>query len=87
MSKENNGRKRRVSRQAWKPNVILAAARSLWIAFYSVFKIVAAALATVLLIAGICMVVFAATLANYLETDIMPNAGTVLDDVVLDQTS
>ena len=87
MAKENNGRKRRVSRQAWKPNVILAAARSLWIACYSVFKIVAAALATVLLIAGICMVVFVMTLANYLETDIMPNAGTVLDDVVLDQTS
>ena len=87
MAKENNGRKRRVSRQAWKPNVILAAARNLWIACYSVFKIVAAALATVLLIAGICMVVFVATLANYLETDIMPNAGTVLDDVVLDQTS
>ncbi len=87
MSNENNGQKRRVSRQSWKPNMFLNALHGLWVVFYSVFKVVAAALATVLLIGGICLVVFIVTLANYLETDILPNAGTVLDDIVLDQTS
>lgn len=87
MAKDNNGGKRKVSRQNWKPNRALKVLYGLWTALYSVLKIAAGALVTVLVIAAICLVVFITTLANYLETDILPNAGTVLDDIVLDQTS
>lgn len=87
MNNENNQQKRKVSRQSWKPNRFLSILGGLWTAVYSVFKIALGALATVIVIAGVCLVVFVTALGDYLQNDILPNAGTVLDDVVLDQTS
>lgn len=83
---ENNG-KRRVSRQSWKPSGVFSAARGLWITVYSILKVAIAALVTVLLIAGVCVMVFAGVLADYLEGDIIPQAGMQLEGFDLSQPS
>lgn len=79
--------KRRVYRQSWKPGPVLSALRSLWTAFYSIFKIAVGAFVTVLAIAAICLIVFIMTLADYLQNDILPSAITILDDIQLNKTS
>lgn len=87
MANNNNGWKRKVSRQNWRPSRPIVILRGLWTAAYSVLKIALGALVTVLLIAGVCMVVFVSTLGDYLQNDILPNADADLDAIVLDQTS
>ena len=87
MPNENQESRRFVSRQSWKPGPVLTVLHKIWMAVYSVMKIVLAAAATVVLIAGICLLVFAGILANYLENDILPNADASLDSILLDQTS
>ena len=84
---ENNNDKRRVSRQNWKPGAIWTGLHTAWTAAYSVIKVVLAALATVLLIAGVCAVVFVGVLADYLEGDIIPQAGVQLEGFDLNQPS
>lgn len=82
-----NNRKRRVTRQNWKPGHLWTTLHSLWIAAYSAIKLVIAALATVVLIAGVCCLVFVGVLADYLEGDILPKAGVQLEGFDLDQPS
>ena len=59
MANQNN-KPRKVSRQNWRPSRPIVILRGLWTAAYSVLKIALGALVTVLLIAGVCMVVFVA---------------------------
>ena len=87
MANENQENRRFVSRQSWKPGPVLSVLHKIWMAVYSVLKIVLASAATVILIAGVCLLVFAGILANYLENDILPNADASLDSILLDQTS
>ena len=88
MENENNyGRKRKVSRQSWKPGPGISALYNVWKGVYSVLKIALAALATVLIIGAVCAVVFVGVLADYLEGDIIPQAGVQLEGFDLDQTS
>lgn len=87
MANENNEQRRRVTRQSWKPGPALIFLRGLWTAVYSVLKIALGALATVVIIAGVCLLVFIGILGDYLENDILPNAGATLDNIALDQTS
>ena len=83
---ENNER-RKVSRQSWKPGAFYSIVRGAWTAIYSGIKIALAALATVLVIAGVCVVVFVGVLANYLEEDIIPQAGVQLEGFDLETPS
>ena len=87
MANNNNKRKIRVFRQSWKPGAWLLLLKGLWTTAYSVFKIALGALATVILIAGVCLVVFVGTLGDYLENDILPNADAELDTILLQKTS
>ena len=87
MANENNGRRRVVSRQSWKPSRSLRFLRGAWTLIYSLLKLVLAALATVLAVAGVCMVVFVGILGDYLQKDILPNTDAELDTILLDQTS
>ena len=84
---DHNNEKRKVSRQNWKPGHLWTVLRGLWVAVYSVVKVALAALATVLLIAGVCAVVFVTVLADYLEGDILPQAGVQLEGFDLNQPS
>ena len=83
----NNNEKRRVSRQNWKPGHLYELAHGAWTAIYAVIKIALAALATVILIAGVCGVVFVGVLADYLQGDILPQAGVQLEGFDLSEPS
>ncbi len=87
MANETNGRKKKVTRQSWKPNRALTVLHGLWVALYSVLKIVMGALITVFVIAGICVVVFVGTLGDYLENDVLPDAVVDLDSFAAGQNS
>ena len=87
MTNENQERSRKVTRQSWKPTGLLAVLRGIWIASYSVIKILLGALATVLVIGGVCLVVFLGTLGDYLQEDIIPNSSVSLEGFELNQNS
>ncbi len=87
MADYNENEKRRVTRQNWKPGHLWTILKALWTGAYSVLKVAIAALATVLLIAGVCAVVFVGVLADYLEGDILPQAGVQLEGFDLDEPS
>ena len=80
-------RKRKVSRQNWKPNRFLSVLHGIWISVYSVLKIVLGALATVLVIGAVCMFIFVWTLGDYLEGEILPQAGVQLEGFDLNEPS
>ena len=84
---ENQPRRIRVVRQNWKPNKLTRFLKLIWTSVYSVLKIVLGALATVLVIAGVCLTVFVGILGDYLENDIMPQAGMQLEGLDADQDS
>lgn len=87
MTNEGNENRRRVSRQNWKPNKTVQTLLNVWGGIYSVLKVVMGALATVLLIGGVCMVVFVGVLGDYLEKNILPQASMQLDGMELNQDS
>ncbi len=87
MADYNENEKRKVTRQNWQPGHLLTILKGIWTVAYSAFKIAMAALATVLLIGGICAVVFVGVLADYLEGDILPQAGVQLEGFDLDEPS
>lgn len=87
MTNDNHPRKKRVSRQAWKPAAILRLLHGLWVSAYSVLKIAIGALATVFVIAAVCVFGFVTILANYFQEEIIPTADVQLDNLDLEQNS
>ncbi len=88
MDQENNPqRKRKVSRQNWKPNRFLKFLYGLWLCVYSGLKIALGAVVTVLLIGIICGFVFLWTLSDYLQDEIKPQAGVQLEGFDLNEPS
>lgn len=84
MSQEKNDHIKKVVRQSWKPGPMLQVARGSWNFVYSIFKIILAALATVIAITAICLFAFVGILADYLEDEVLPNSELVMED--FDQT-
>ncbi len=80
-------KRKKPSRQEWHPHWILQVLYRAWIVAFSGLKIVLGALATVALIVGVCLIVFACTLGDYLEEDIIPAAVMDLEGLDLDQNS
>lgn len=86
MENENIER-RKVYRQSWKPNRFLKLLSLLWTGLYSCIKIALGALATVVIIAGVCLLIFVGTLGDYLEDEILPNSEVTLEGLDLSQNS
>ena len=84
---EDHNEKRRVSRQNWKPGRLWSVLHGVWTVAYSGIKVALAALTTVLVIAAVCCVVFVGVLAEYLEGDVLPQAGIQLEGFDLNQPS
>ena len=59
----------------------------IWAALFGTVKVLIGAAATVLLIVLVCCFAMAGSLADYLETDILPNAGLVLENYEMDSPS
>ena len=87
MANEQPARRRKVTRQSWKPTGFLAVLWGIWIASYSVIKILLGALITVMIIGGVCLVAFMGTLGDYLQNDIIPNSNVSLEGFDLNQNS
>ena len=82
---ENENRKE--NPQGWKPPVVLDILYKIWRVLFAAIKVAAGALATVLLVVLICGFVFAGMLGDFLENDILPEAGVDLEELSLDLNS
>ena len=65
----------------------LALAYKIWLGVFSGLKVVAGAVATVLLICVVCAFVVAGVMGDYLESDIIPSAGLLLENYEMDAPS
>ncbi len=61
-------------RQEWKPHWSIQILQSVWLAVFTVAKIAVGAAATVAIICVLCLLVFAGTLGDYLQQDVIPMA-------------
>ena len=87
LDKMKSLKKKQQNRQNWKPHWSLQALHRVWIALFSVLKVVAGAAVTVLLVGVVCGFVFMGVVGDYLQEDILPMAGMTIDDVEIDQSS
>ena len=85
MAKNNNNGA--PQHQDWIPHWGLRVAYKVWMAIFSVSKVVLGAVATVALICVVCGFAVMGTLSEYLENDILPNASLVLDNYEMDAPS
>ena len=65
----------------------IAVVLKIWNIVFGTFKVILGAVATVALIVLVCCFAMAGSLADYLEEDILPNAGLVLENYDMDSPS
>lgn len=85
--KQKNDGKSRPPRQEWNPPWILSLLLKVWMVVFGAAKIALGAAATVVIICGICLMVFAETLGDYLEDDIVPIADFNMETVEMEEPS
>lgn len=78
MANERKKRKDQL-RQDWDPNKFIKTLSKIWMVVFTAAKVVFGALVTVLLIGIVCGFVFAGTLGDYLQEDILPAADSDID--------
>ena len=74
MAKRN--KKNKAPRQSWQPHWSLRLLKNVWLALFSVFKIALGAAATVAIIVGVCLVVLAGSVGDYLDEEILSKVET-----------
>ena len=82
---KRNNKAGRCPRQSWEPHWSLTALQKIWTVIFGAAKIALGALATVVVMVGICGMVFMFVLGDYLQEDIAPLAS--VDLPVTDQNS
>ena len=82
-----NKKRRKITRQEWKPNLLLRLLKTVWMAGFSLVKVAIGAVATVVLIIGVCGFVLVGALGDYLQDDVLPNISADLESFEVDQTS
>ncbi len=87
MSPKNKKNVNKPIRQDWHPHWAVDALYKIWRVVFAAAKIAIGAAATVVLILVVCAFAFVGTLGEYLETDILPSAGLVLEDLEMDAPS
>ena len=80
-------KRRKITRQDWKPRGLLWILRGVWLTALSAVKLAIGAAATVLFIGIICAFVLIGALGDYLQEDVVPNVSFDLDNIDLEQTS
>jgi hypothetical protein len=76
---EEMKKKKSAPRQDWKPHWIFRFLHWVWRSAFGAVKIAIGALATVAMIIGICMVVLAGSVGDYMEAEILANLETIKD--------
>ena len=84
---ENQNKKEKIKRQDWKPHWSLEILYRIWKVVFAAFKIALGAAATVVIIFAICLGVFAGSLGDYLEYEVLPDVETEAEDYSLDLNS
>ena len=84
---ENQNKKEKMKRQDWKPHWSLEILYRIWKVVFAAFKIALGAAATVVIIFAICLGVFAGSLGDYLEYEVLPDVETEAEDYSLDLNS
>ncbi len=88
MDEDKKKKRMRQPRQQWDPHWLVKLCYTAFSAFFSVAKIAIGAAATVILIVLICATVFVGTLGDYLQEDILTEAGDwSIEDYDLERTS
>ncbi len=87
MENENYEPRRKVTRQSWKLTGLPAFAHTLWVAVFSICKILLGAVATLVIVGGTCLLVFVGILGDYLQDDIIPNSAVSLEGFDLKENS
>ena len=85
--KQKRVRKQKPPRQSWAPHWTISLLHKVWLIAFSLFKIAVGAAATVAIICGICALIFVGTLGDYLQGDILPQAGVDIGDYDFDLNS
>ena len=80
-------KRRKITRQEWKPNVLLKLLSAVWMVLASGVKLVLGAAATVLGIIVVCCFVLVGAVGDYLQDDIIPNVSADLESFEVAQTS
>ena len=78
MAKRN--KKIKAPRQSWRPHWSLRILKSLWMVLFSAVKIALGAAATVAIIVGVCLVVLAGSVGDYLDEEILSKVETQDDE-------
>lgn len=84
---ENKKNKKAESRQDWHLPKWLEVLRKIWMVLFTIFKVVAGAAVTVLMIVGICVFVFVGILGDYLQEDILPQSNVDMESYDHEQNS
>lgn len=84
---EKQNKSKKPQRQSWNPHWTLELLLRIWKIVFGVSKIALGAVATVLIIFGICLGVLAGSLGDYLEDEVLPYVGTDTDNYALDLNS
>ena len=84
---EKQNKPKKPQRQSWNPHWTLELILRIWKIVFGVSKIALGAVATVLIIFGICLGVLAGSLGDYLEDEVLPYVGTDTDNYALDLNS
>lgn len=87
MEEKNRKAKRAEERKDWFTHPVVATAYKVWRFVFAAVKIAAGAIATVLLIALVCGFVFVCMLGDYLQEDIIPQAGMDMNKLGLELNS
>ncbi len=80
-------KRRKITRQEWKPNLLLRLLHGAWLALFAMVKVAIGAAVTVALIIVVCAFVLVGALGDYLQNDVIPNISADLDAIEVAQTS
>ena len=73
-------KKKKAPHQSWKPHWTLRFLKSLWMLAFSAVKIALGAAATVAIILGVCIVVLAGSIGDYLDEEILSQIQSAEDE-------
>ena len=80
-------KRRKITRQEWKPNILLRMLYRAWIVLFSLAKIALGAAVTVACMILVCSFVLIGALGDYLQNDVIPNVSADLEAIEVAQTS
>ena len=86
-SKQSPDDAQKTPKQGWTPHWALSALYKVWQVIFTIVKVAAGAVLTVMIIGAVCALAFANTLGDYLQEEIIPNSDMIIGAVEQDRPS